>query len=98
MQNGVKALSTMVFKKSVFCQKAQNVHFGPCDLVQISPACGLSANQKNFWSDFRLPASTFATVARKSFNAKFTAKIAFYVTSTDADIGSLERLFIYTLF
>ena len=41
----------------------------------------------------RLPVSVFATVARKSFNGKFTAKIefsdrAFYVAITDSDIGS----------
>ena len=30
----------MVKKTRFFCQKAQTfVHFGPCDLVQISPAC-----------------------------------------------------------
>ena len=29
----------------------------------------------NVWRDFRLPVSAFATVARKRFNGKFTAKI-----------------------
>ena len=46
---------------------------------------------------FRLPVSAFATVSRKSFNGKFTAKLidnrAFHVTTTDADIsGSLKFL------
>ena len=44
--------------------------------------------------------STLATVARKSFNSKFTAKIdcdrAFYLLFADADIGSLKSL--HTLF
>ena len=45
--------------------------------------------------------SALATVARKSFNGKFTAKIdfligAFYVTIADADIGNLKSL--HTLF
>ena len=45
--------------------------------------------------------SALATVARKSFNSKFTAKInfsdrAFYVTIADADIGSPKSL--HTLF
>ena len=31
----------------------------------------------NVWRDFRLPMSAIATVARKSFNGKFTAKIDF---------------------
>ena len=43
--------------------------------------------------------SALATVAGKSFNGKFTAKIdfrAFHVTIADADIGSLKCL--HTLF
>ena len=45
--------------------------------------------------------SVLATVARRSFNGKFTAKIwffdrAFYVTTSDADIGSLKSF--YALF
>ena len=49
----------------------------------------------NVWRDFRLPVSSFATVAQKGFYRKFTAKIyflnrAFYVTTTDADIGSVK--------
>ena len=41
-----KLLSKMVFKKLIFCQKAQNfVHFGQYDLVQISPARGPSTYQ-----------------------------------------------------
>ena len=40
--------------------------------------------------------SVLATVAGKSFNGKFTAKIdfplGFYITIADADIGSLKSL------
>ena len=32
---------------------------------------------RNVWRDFRLPMSALETVARKSFNGKFTAKIEF---------------------
>ena len=46
-----------------FFPKPQNcVHFGPYDLVQ---------------RDFRITVPAFATVVRKSFNGKFTAKISF---------------------
>ena len=38
LENGVNFLSKMVLKNLGFCQKPQNfVHFGPYDLVQISP-------------------------------------------------------------
>ena len=50
---------------------------------------------KNIWRDLRLPMSVLATVARNSFNGKFTAKIEFpigHFTSADADIGSLTSL------
>ena len=44
--------------------------------------------------DFRFPMSAFATVARKSFKDKFTAKIDFLVEHSfaDADIGNLKSL------
>ena len=51
--------------------------------------------------EFRLPMSALATVARKSFNGKLTARNdfpirAFYVSIADADIGSLKS--VHTLF
>ena len=58
---------------------------------------------RNVWRDFRLPMSALATVARKSFNGKFAAKIDFlighlgpYIAIADVDIGSLKSL--HTLF
>ena len=40
LQNGANALSQNGFKNSVLCQTIRNfVHFGPYELVQISPAC-----------------------------------------------------------
>ena len=54
---------------------------------------------RNVWRDFRPPMSALATVARKSFNGKFTAKIDFPIGHftlpyiADADIGSLHKLF-----
>ena len=60
-----------------FCHSAQHfVHFGPYDLVQISPACEPNTYQ-NVKRDFGLPVSKFSTVARKSSNGKLTAKIDF---------------------
>ena len=55
----------------------------------------------NVWKNLRLPVSASATVARKSFNGKFIAKLdfpmrAFYVTINDTVIGSLKSL--HTLF
>ena len=55
---------------------------------------------RNVWKDFRLQMSALAT-ARTSFNGKFTAKKrfsdrTFYVTTADADTGSLKSF--HTLF
>ena len=49
---------------------------------------------RNAWRDFRLPMSALATVARKKFNGKFTAKNwfsdrALYLIA-DANIGSVK--------
>ena len=52
------------------------------------------------WRDFRLVVLEFATVVRKSFKANLLGKKKsdriFYITITDADIGSLKSL--HTLF
>ena len=50
-----------------------------------------------YGATFRLPMSALATVAGKSFNSKFTAKIDFPIgyfifTIADADIESLKSL------
>ena len=46
LQNGVNYLSEMIIKNLGFCSKSQNfVHFGPYDLVQISPVCGPNTYQ-----------------------------------------------------
>ena len=101
LQNGVNSLSKKVLKNSGFCSKALNcVHFGPYDLVQTSLECSSNTYQimwsNNTWRDFWPPVSAFVTVARKNLNDKFTAKRfleqTFYVTITDANIGSLKSL------
>ena len=61
LQNGAKALSKMVLKNSSFCQKHHN-------FLYFGPYV---------WREFSLPVSAFATVALKSSNCKFTAKIHF---------------------
>ena len=53
------------------------------------------------YGDFHSSVFAFATVTRKSFNGKFTAKKlfshrTFYVTITDTDTGSVKSL--HTLF
>ena len=46
MQNGVKILSKIVLRNSVFCQEGTKiVPFGPYDLVQILAACRLNTFQ-----------------------------------------------------
>ena len=53
----------------------------------------------NLWRDFRLSALVFATVVRKSFNSKFTAKMIFRSGISCyhyADIRSVKSL--HTLF
>ena len=74
------ALSKMALKYNFFFflgQKSQNfVYFRPYDFVQISLECD-TYFLRNVWKDFRLPMSALPTVAGKSFNSKFTAKIDF---------------------
>ena len=103
LQNGINALSKMVLKNSVFCEKAQN--FVPFCTVRFGSNFGSMLSKylaNNVWREVRLSMSAFATVARKSYNGKFTAKIAFPIGHfnlpliTDADIGSLKSL--HTLF
>ena len=63
---------------SMLCQKAQNfVWFRPYDFVQIPPACGPNTYQITYGETLRVPMSALATVAGKSFNSKFTAKMDF---------------------
>ena len=78
MQNGVIVLSKMVLKNSVYCQEAQGfVHFGPYDLIQISPACAPNTYRIMYGETYRLQVQAIATAARKSFNGKLTGKINF---------------------
>ena len=83
-------------KSSTFCI-FQTTRFGS----KFTPCVWSKYVSINVLRDFRLPASAFATVAQKSFNDKFAAKIdfldrAFCLTNTDADIESLTSL--HTLF
>ena len=105
LQNGVNSLSKMVLKNLGFCPKPQIfVHFGPYDLVQIWPVCGLNTYLIMFRETLEFQCQHLQCVARKSFNGKFAAEIgfqirhfmSFYVTITDPDIGSLK--YLHTLF
>ena len=99
-QKGVNSLSKMVINNPVFCQKSSK--FRVAWTIRVcSNFTGIwyKLFLRNIWRDFRLPMSALATVARKSFNGKFTAKFsdrAFYVPIANADIGSLKSL--HTLF
>ena len=63
--------------KKRFFVKAQNfVQFGPYDFVHILLTLGTNIF-KECMERLLLPMSALATVARKSFNGKFTAKIDF---------------------
>ena len=79
-------------------QKAQNfVYFLTIPFCSNFASMWYKLLLRNVWRDFRLPMSAIATVAWKSLNGKFTAKIDvpieyFYVTITDADIGSRKSL------
>ena len=77
-QNGVNALSKMVLKNPGFCQK--NSKF--CIFRTIRFCSNFTSMlskyvSNNVWRAFQLPMSALATVARKSFKGKFTAKIDF---------------------
>ena len=72
-QNGVNSLSKMVIKNPAFVKKLQIY----CCLDHTILSFSLAYGTNNVWRDFRLPMSALATVARKSFNGKFTAKIDF---------------------
>ena len=89
----------MLLKTSVFCQKAKkNVHFGPHDLVQISPACGPNAcaiiygNTLDFQWQYLQPQHGRVLVPNLLQKRIFR----FYVTISDADNESLK--FFHTLF
>ena len=76
LQNGVN-ICQKCFLKTCFLSKSSTFcTFRTHDLLQI-----LSAESPNtyVWRDFRLPVSVFTTVARMSFNGKFTAKIDFLI-------------------
>ena len=52
-QNGVNALSKMVFETPIFCQKAPDfVQFEPYNLVKISQACGPNTYQIMYGETF----------------------------------------------
>ena len=53
LQNGVNALSKVVLKTPVFCQKAPDfMQFGPYNFVQISLACGPNTYQIMYGKTF----------------------------------------------
>ena len=87
VKNGFKNLFFVKKLKSKLCT------FGTIQFDSNFPSIWIKYLSNNVRRNLRLLVSAFATVARKNFNGKYTAKIdfshrAFYVTVTDADIGS----------
>ena len=76
-QNAVNAMSK-IFLKNRFLSKSKRFH-----VVWTIQFCSNFTRMwskylsNNVWRDFRLPMSALATVAGRSFNGKFTAKIDF---------------------
>ena len=96
-QNGVNALSKIVFKTSIFfLQKAQNfVQFRP--LFKFRQQVVQKLVKVCIWRDFRLPMSALATVAGKNFNGKCTVQIDFSdrILYTPSLMLTLEMLEVY---
>ena len=81
MASTMSKLCQKWFKKTIFLSKSSKFR-----VVWIKRFCSNFTGMwykyflRNVWTDFRLPMSvltTIMTVARKSFNGKFTAKIDF---------------------
>ena len=94
-------LSKIVFKNSIFCQKLKILYISDNAVLFKFASMWSRYVTNNVWRDFTLSVSVIATVARKSCNGKFSAKIDLptgpqYVIITDPDIGSLKSL--HTLF
>ena len=103
-QNDVNSLSKMVIKNPVFFVKKLKIS---CIKMILDHTILFKFHQlmahthflRNVCSDFRLPMSALAMVARKSVNCKFTSKIDFPIghfmfTIADTDIESLNSLHI----
>ena len=77
-QNDVNALSKMVLKNLFYLSKSSKFH-----IVWTIRFCSTFTSMwckhfsRNVWKDFGFSISALATVAGKSFNSKFTAKIDF---------------------
>ena len=76
-QNGVNALSKW-FLKTWFFVKKLNISCSLDHTILFKFHWHVEQTfERNIWRDFRLLMSALATVARKSFNGKFTAKVDF---------------------
>ena len=75
-QNGVNAVSKMFFKKLGFLSRSSK--FRVVWTIQFcSNYTSMWYLSNNVWRDVGLPMSALATLAGKSLNDKFTAKIDF---------------------
>ena len=101
LQTGVNALSQMVLKISVSCQKAQNfVHLELCNFAQTSLACCPNMYQiiyeKLTTSGVSICNGSTEEFWWQIYCKNWFSDREFYVTITEADLGSLK--FLHTLF
>ena len=87
----------MVLKNSVLLSKTQNlVPFGLYDLVQILPQRGPNTNQIMYGETLNSTASICNSSTEKFqwqiYCKNWFSDRAFYITNTDAEIGSLKSL------
>ena len=82
LQNNVNSLSKMVLKTWVFVQNLKILYtFLTIRMIwcgsNFASMWSKYVLSNNFQRDFRIPVSAFATLARRSFNGKLTAKLVF---------------------
>ena len=100
-KNGVKALSKMVLKNGFLLKSSRFRVVLTIQFCSNFTSMWSKYVSNNVWRDFTLPMSPLATVAGKTFNGKFTAKIDFplgyfILPLLMLTIGSLKSL--HTLF
>ena len=74
LQNGVNAMSKMVLKMALLLKSSNFLSFRTVRFGSNFASMWSKCVSNNVRRDFRLLVSVFATVARKTFNGKVTAK------------------------
>ena len=95
LQNGVNDSSKKI-KNSFFCQKVQLCYTYNQMICFKFGQHVVQMHIKYAWRDFRLPVSSFALVAWKSFNFKFTVKIGFPIDIL-CEVWSLYKHYLISI-